>query len=412
MKAFLYLLFILTLNAAFAQRPTEKGTLTGVVIDSVSGNSLRLASVSLLTASDSAYVMASITDGDGRFRLGNIAAGHYRLLITFVGYRNGTYPATVTRGGSVTDMGSLRLTEQTRTLNEVIIRQERPPISIKGDTVEYNASSFKTQPNAQVEDLLKKLPGMEVSRDGQIRAQGQAVNKVLVNGKPFFGNDPKTATRNLPAGIIDKVQLYDQSSDQSAFSGIDDGNRERTINLTIRPDQSRGYFGQNAIGIGTQGDDGARRYQGRLSVNRFTDRNGKRPQQLSLIGQANNLNQQNFTLPGGGGPGNGGDAGGPVFVGNGGGQGSNQTPTSIVGTQAGGINYRSDRVWSKGIQRIDVAGSYFVSQATTTVDQQIRRESSLANPVADGSTYRRFLTNQRNANQNRQLTHRFNARID
>ncbi|GAB4007870.1 TonB-dependent receptor [Spirosoma migulaei] len=379
-------LFILLLvsrsSHLLAQKATGKSEVVGSVVDSVSGKPLRLASVSLLTDQDSTYIDATITNGDGQFRLRNVGTGRFRLLVTFLGYRNASSQVIVGRETSV-DVGVLRMTEQANTLSEVVVKQERAPVAVKGDTVEFNAGSFKTQPNAQVEELLRKLPGVEVARDGTIKAQGQAVSRVLVDGKPFFGNDPKMATRNLPADIVDKVQLYDQSSDQSQFSGIDDGNRERTINLTIKRDKRKGYFGQNSVGAGTDA-----RYQSRLNVNRFN--NGR---QLSLIGQANNLNQQNFTL--------GGGAGGPVIVGGPGGPepGANQSPTNIIEIKAGGLNYRD-----KLGKRAELSSSYFINQAITTTDQQSRRENVLPD--------RSFLTDQHNYSQNRQTTHRFNARLD
>lgn len=379
-------LFILLLLAGssplLAQKTVGKSEIIGSVVDSVSGKPLRLASVSLLTDGDSTYIDATITNGDGQFRLRNLVPGRYRLLVTFLGYRNASKSVAVGRETPV-DIGTLRMTEQANTLSEVVVKQERAPVAVKGDTVEFNAGSFKTQPNAQVEELLRKLPGVEVARDGTIKAQGQAVSRVLVDGKPFFGNDPKMATRNLPADIVDKVQLYDQSSDQSQFSGMDDGNRERTINLTIKRDKRKGYFGQNSVGAGTD-----TRYQGRLNLNRFN--NGR---QVSLVGQANNLNQQNFTLSGG--------AGGPVIVGGPGGMESaaNQSPTNIIEIKAGGLNYRD-----KLGKRAELSSSYFLNQAITTTDQQSRRENVLPD--------RSFLTDQSNYSQNRQTTHRFNGRLD
>ncbi|GAB3497026.1 TonB-dependent receptor [Spirosoma knui] len=391
MKTFPLVIFLLlSWTVGLAQKSKGKAEIQGVAIDSVSSKPLRMASVSLLTARDSGYVDATTTDGDGRFSFRNVAAGNYRLLITFLGYGNASRYVTVPADAPIVDAGTIRMNEQASMLNEVVVKQERAPIDVKGDTLEFNANSFKTQPNAQVEELLRKLPGVEVARDGTIKAQGQAVNRVLVDGKPFFGNDPKMATRNLPADIIDKVQLYDQSSDQSQFSGIDDGNRERTINLTIKRDKRKGYFGQNSIGAGTQ-----QRYQGRLNLNRFN--NGR---QISLISQANNLNQQNFTLGDGSAPGQGG-SGGPVFVGGPGntGPGGNQTPTNIIETKAAGLNYR-DKVG----KRAELATSYFWNQAITTTDQQSRRENILPD--------RSFNTDQSNYSQNRQHSHRFNARLD
>jgi hypothetical protein len=384
MKLLLYHLLWLGSLAALAQSPRQRTEIQGVTVDSLSSRPLRTASVSLLSAADSTYVMGTITDGDGRFRLRNVPTGTYRMLVTFVGYRNASRRLTVMGNTPVVAMDTLRLTEQVNVLNEVVIQQERPPVRVKGDTLEFNASSFKTQPNAVVEDLLRKLPGVEVSRDGTIKAQGQTVNRVLVDGKPFFGNDAKIATRNLNADIVENVQLYDQQSDQAQFSGMDDGNRERTINLTIKRDKRKGYFGQNAAGAGTDG-----RYQGRLNLNRFN--NGR---QLSLIGQANNINQQNFTL--GGGRGNG-----PVVMGGPGSfaVGNDQPPTNITEVNAVGVNYR-DKVG----KRAELATSYFLNGATTTTEQQSQR----ANILPDGS----FTTDQTTYTLDRQGAHRFNARLD
>ncbi|GAB4044508.1 TonB-dependent receptor [Spirosoma jeollabukense] len=360
-----------------------------MVVDSVSGKPLRQASISLMMDRDSSYVTGTITDGDGMFQIRNVAPGTYRLLVTFLGYRNVSQGVIISPDVPAKGVGILRMVEQSNQLREVVVRQESAPVTVKQDTLEFNAGSFKTQQNAAVEELLRKLPGMQVGRDGTIKAQGQTVSRILVDGKPFFGNDPKMATRNLPADIVDKVQLYDQSSDQSQFSGIDDGNRERTINITLKRDKRKGYFGKNELGLGTAREGEANRYQGQLNVHRFN--NGR---QLSLIGQANNLNQQNFTL--GAGP-----AQAPVYVGGpeGGGPPGSQTPTTMIEVRAGGVNYRD-----KLGQRAEIAASYFLNQAITTTDQQSRRTS-----ILPGSS---LTTDQQHYAQNQQLTHRFNARLD
>lgn len=394
MKFALLILLISLSTHLMAQTRVTRREIRGFVLDSTSGKPLRQASVSLLTAHDSSYVTGTLTDGDGQFSLRNTGKGAYRILITFLGYRNLSLPVTLSTEKPILNLGLLRMTEQSSQLQEVVVRQESAPIAVKGDTLEFNAGSFKTQPNAQVEELLRKLPGVEVSRDGTIKAQGQTVSRVLVDGKPFFGNDPKMATRNLPADIVDKVQLYDQSSDQSLFSGIDDGNRERTINLSLKRDKRNGYFGQNSLGLGTARDGQTNRYQARLNLNRFSSRDNGPGRQLSLIGQANNLNQQNFTLAD---P----SASAPVFVGGlGGGPSDNpQMPTNVVDIKGGGLNYRDK--WGK---RIEIATSYFLNQAITTTDQQSQRTSVLPENS--------LITAQSRYSQNRQLTHRFNALLD
>ncbi|MEZ0541374.1 outer membrane beta-barrel protein [Fibrella arboris] len=383
------LLAVCPTGPLLAQRSTSRSSIQGMVVDSATGKPLPQASISLMMAHDSSYVTGTITDGEGQFQLRTIAPGAYRLLVTFLSYRNNARSVVVRPGVPVIDVGILQLVEQRKELQEVVVRQERPPVTVKHDTLEFNAGSFKTQQNAAVEELLRKLPGLEVSRDGTIKAQGQTVNRILVDGKPFFGNDPRMATRNLPADIVDKVQLYDQSSDQSQFSGIDDGNRERTINLTLKRDKRRGYFGQNSVGLGTSREGEANRYQGKLNLNRFD-----RGRQISLIGQANNLNQQNFTLGTGG-------AQGPTLVGGleGGGAPGSQTPINIIEVRAGGVNYRDK--WG---QRAEMATSYFLNQGITTTDQQSRRAS-----ILPGNS---LTTDQQNDAQHQQVTHRFNARLD
>jgi len=401
---------------------TGKGLVQGTLVDSLTGKPLREASVSLLAARDSAYLSFTITDGDGHFSLRNVATGRYWLLFNFLGYKNRLYPVQVTGGGAVVQLGTLPLRALSHTLGEVVVTQERAPVSVQGDTLAFSARAFKTQPNAAVESLLKKLPGLEVDRDGTIRARGQNVQRVLVDGKPFFGDDPKMATRNLPADLIDQVQLYNQRSDQAAFSGIDDGQQQPTLNLVTKRDKRKGYFGQNSLGAGSDG-----RYQARLNVHRFRD-----GRQLSVVGQANNLNQLDFgdtgspaagdaslgpglnlgssTLPGGFGSANA--AGGPNSVsGNGrsgrtvSSPGSANQSTGLAELLAGGLNYRD--AWGK---RAEVAASYFASQTDLANDQQIRRAN-----VATGTTGPKeaaLLTQQQLASNSRVHNQRLNLRLD
>ncbi|MCB2406499.1 outer membrane beta-barrel family protein [Hymenobacter lucidus] len=397
-------------GVAQAQKPSPgKGSISGAAVDSLTGKVLREASVSLLAARDSSYLTFTITDGDGQFVLRNVAAGRYQVLVTFLGYKSRLVPVQLTETAPTAQLGTLRLRAQSQTLGEVVVQQERAPVSLSGDTLAFSARAFKTQPNAAVEALLKKLPGVEVDRAGNIRAQGQAVSRVLVDGKPFFGDDPKMATRNLPADIIDQVQLFSQQSDQAAFSGIDDGTQQRTINLVTKRDKRRGYFGTNSAGAGTAG-----RYQARLGVNRFN--NGR---QISALGMANNINQQGFSSNGGpatsqpGPPANGpaGSSGGRVRVG---GQGSrsgadsdNEQPNNILESGAVGLNYRD--AWGK---RAEVATSYLGSRSSEVTDQQSRRENATTAPTLPGETAAPLLTDQHLYARETTPSHRLNLRLD
>ncbi|WP_266367012.1 outer membrane beta-barrel protein [Tellurirhabdus rosea] len=412
MRQLLFGLLLLWTLPLAAQKTGQRGQVTGMLLDSASGKPLREATVSLLSGRDSSYLSLHLTDGDGRFQIRNLGEGSYRLLITYVGFQNISRRFNISADKLTVDFEKLLLQPQAQTLNEVNIVQERAPITVKEDTLEFNAGSFKTKPNAAVEDLLKKLPGMEVARDGTIRAQGQQVNRVLVDGKPFFGDDPKMATRNLPADIVDKVQLYDQQSDQAAFSGMDDGNREKTINITTKRDKRKGYFGRNSLGAGVDEDGNDPRYAGNISLNRFN--NGR---QISLIGQGNNINQQNFSPDGGGmgfgsggmGFGNGGTGGGGMVIVDqggraGGSQGNNSQPSNIVETLGGGLNYRD------GIgKRAEIATSYFANRTTTTTEQQSRRENIVPAGSAEG---RAFINDQSLYNRAQATNHRLNLRLD
>ena len=399
-------------NTAFAQ------SITGTVVDSLSRKPLMEASVSLLLARDSSLVSFGITDGDGKFVFPKTAVGQYRVLVTYVGYKSRAKRVSVTSENPNADAGAIDLVSQSQTLTEVSVQGEKAPIAVKGDTLEFNAGSFKTRPNAQVEDLLKKLPGVEVDRDGNVKAQGQSVTKVLVDGKPFFGNDAKMATRNLPADIIDKVQLFDQSSEQSAFSGVDDGDREKTINITTKKDKRKGSFGQQTIGAGPKPGDDAR-YSGRVSLNQFN--NGR---QISMLGMANNVNQQGFTAQdlglgsnfGGAGQGQGGGGGGGGNVVRGGQGGGNFGGQGQVGSNAitqswaAGINYRDG--WGK---KIDVVSSYNASNTNTLTNQSSRRQNVLPTTGTSATTAKidsAFVTNKTNGSDNTNTNHRVNLRLD
>ncbi|MEZ0484692.1 outer membrane beta-barrel protein [Fibrella aquatica] len=399
MLKYLLLFFFLIPISLLAQRaPSKVGVIKGLVIDSTTQKALLEANISLLSAKDSSFVQVQSTGGEGDFTLTDIAPGTYRLLVSFVGYQTKTVRVTITPERPEVVLGTLLVQPQTQTLGEVVIVQERPPVTVKGDTVEFNASSFKTQPNAQVEDLIKKLPGMEVDRDGNLKSQGQDVRRVLLDGKPFFGNDPKMATRNLPADMIERVQVFDRQSDQSQFSGVDDGERDRTINLVTKRDRRRGVFGQESGGYGT--DD---RYQGRISVNRFN--NG---QQLSAIGQLNNINQQGFTGEGGGGAVSIGGGGGGNRGGGGGQQqtGSLAGPTGITRAGAAGLNF-SDALGSK----IDLSSSYFFNQTRALNQQTSRRETSLPSSTVGGERIQNF-TDRSNGSMNENNSHRFNMQLN
>lgn len=402
MRFFLLLSLLLGLaTAGHAQAPTLPGTVRGTVADSATSQPLREASVSLTLARDSSYVGFGITDGNGRFALRNVAEGRYLVQVSALGFRSRLLPVAVSAASPAPDLGLLRLGPLAQKLGEVVVTQGLAPVEVRGDTLDFNARAFRTQPNAAVEALLKKLPGVEVARDGSIRAQGQAVSRVLVDGKPFFGDDPKLATRNLPADLIDRVQLFDQQNDQAAFSGIDDGNRQRTINLVTKRDKRKGWFGTNGAGPGTAG-----RYYAQLGINRFN--NGR---QLSALAQTNNVNEQDFDDNGGPAQAANSGAGGPAIQLPGGGAAANSAtnpqPANITESGSVGLNYRD--AWGK---RAEVATSYLGTRATISTDQQIRRANVAGLPLPDGTTGPPLLTTQALRERSTTSGHRLNFRLD
>ncbi|HKZ66216.1 MAG TPA: outer membrane beta-barrel family protein [Chitinophagaceae bacterium] len=279
---FLSILFVCSISV-YAQK---NGSVKGIAYDTLSGKPVPDATITVLVKKDSSLFTFGMTDNAGRFLLDNIPMGEYRLLITHVGYHNSNKNFTLSENEKNIDLGNIVMNDRTKVLEEVLVTNEAPPVTLIGDTVQYNAGSFKTQPNASVEQLLKKLPGVEVGKDGSVKAQGQTVNKVLVDGKEFFGNDPKMATKNLPADAIDKVQVYDKLSDQAQMTGFDDGNSEKTINLKLKKDKKKGAFGKITGGAGTD-----ERFEGRFNVNSF-----KGARQMSAIGMVNNTNAEGFSF--------------------------------------------------------------------------------------------------------------------
>nr|WP_294988287.1 TonB-dependent receptor [uncultured Sediminibacterium sp.] len=340
-------LLIIALLPAFSEAQNT-GSVKGHVFDTATNRGLAYATVSIVDSKDSTLVTFTRADSTGKFNFKTLEKGSYLISASYVGYVPVWKSIEVT-AGNMLDLGQLILTDVLKS-NDVTVTARRAPVTINNDTVEFNTENFKTQPNAVVEDLLKRLPGVTVDTDGTVRVNGQKINRVLVNGKEFFTGDPKIATKNLDADAVDKVQVFDKKSDRAEFTGIDDGNSEKAINLKLKKDRNKSTFGRIAGGAG--GDDG--RYDAQTNINRF---NGD--QQLSLLGMANNVNKQGFSLndimnftgdlargmrnTGGGisisiNSGGGGDNGLPVT-------GLGQNQQGVATTYAGGVNYND--LWNK-----------------------------------------------------------------
>lgn len=245
------ILLFLFCSCLLLQALAQSATIHGKVVDTSSGQNLNNATVLLLESKDSILQSFTRVNADGNFSFKNVDTGRYILLVSYPEYADFSQALDIRSKDTAANLGIVNLIQAAHLLKDVIVSQKLGAIRIKGDTTEFVADSFRTQPNATVEDLLKKLPGIQVDKDGKITAQGQTVPKVLVDGEEFFGDDPMLVTKNLRADMVDKVQLYDKSSDQAAFTGIDDGNKTKTINIKLKEDKKNGYFGKLSGGLGT-----------------------------------------------------------------------------------------------------------------------------------------------------------------
>ena len=233
---------ILTLVLALAAGGTVAAayTLNGVVTDT-NGESLPSASVRLLAAADSAAITGTVSSEDGRFSFSSVKSGKYIVEVSYVGFATQARDIQI-KNASVT-LEPFRLADDAIMLKETTVVGIKTPITVKEDTIEFNADSYRTAPNAVVEDLLKRLPGVEVGTDGSITANGQTVTKILIDGKEFFSDDPTVASRNLPVEMVDRLQVVNRKSDLARITGVDDGEDETVINLTVKKGMQNGWFG-------------------------------------------------------------------------------------------------------------------------------------------------------------------------
>ncbi|MFD2201263.1 outer membrane beta-barrel protein [Shivajiella indica] len=317
MKYILFLIFFIgTIGQVFSQTYSIKG----VVKEEGKQEVLPFVNIILLTSSDSSQIGGAVTDIDGRFEISGVSLGDYLLRIQYMGYKGYQRNLVVT---SNTDLGSIMIMEEATDLNEVLIEARRSTGSQKGDTTLFNADAFKTMKDASAQVLIEKLPGVN-TENGILQAQGENIAQILVDGKPFFGNDVRTALQNIPAEMIQSIEIFDQKSEKAQLSGFDDGERLKTINIITKPNRRKGQFGKTTVGYGTD-----ERYLAGASVNFFDE-----DQRLTVTGLSNNINVLNFTSD----P-NAQDNGNPQ--------------EGIITTNILGMNYSN--VWN---EKVKVTGSY------------------------------------------------------
>jgi hypothetical protein len=370
------LLFLCLSGAtATAAAQSAPAVIRGTVCDSATAAPLEFATVALQT-SDGRTAGYTATGADGRFEITNVATGNYILSVSFVGYVARTQPVRV--ADKVIDMGTLRLQSDAVRLGEVRVSGVGNAMIIKKDTIEYNAASYRVTEGALLEELVKKLDGAEVDSDGKITVNGKEVTKVLLDGKTFFSDDPQIAMKNLPAAIVDRVQVIDRKSEQAQFTGIDDGNEETVLNLTVRPGMKNGWFGNASAGAGYKD-----RYQAGGLLSNIKDN-----RQLSLLASGNNTNNRGFfdftgnmmqqgrgnssSSSGGGGRGGGGGGGGSQ-----GGMNMNVGGTrmslggnGITTSWLGGLN-----AYDELVGRLKTTGNYFYNGADTRLNRNSYRQN-------------------------------------
>lgn len=374
-------IFIVLLFCGYIAQAQNTGSISGKVINAKDKKPVDFATIAIKSLKDSSVVASGQTDPDGSFSFKAIAPGKYRIYSAFLGLKTATKDIEVSK--AAVNAGDIAMSDDGVDLKDVNVTASIPVV-VKTDTIEFDGKSIKVRENAVVEDMLKKLPGVEVAKDGSIKAQGETVTKVKVDGKEFFGTDPLLATKNLPADMVDKIQVIDEMSEQSQFSGVDDGTRNKILNITTKAGMKKGYFGNSTVGYGTQD-----RYDANLNVNKFDN-----DQQFSFIGQFNNVNKQNFGQ--GNGVGNGFGGGGR---GNFGGGGSGTGSGGITTTNAAGLNFAD--TYKDGTQ---IQGSYFFNKSSVSNQQT----SFTQNLLGD-----RITTVSNNADNNTdRINHRFNFMID
>ena len=357
---------------------THAAVINGVLVDSQDTTELIEASVRLLKASkDSTLVKGTTTDLNGVFNIKGVKAGKYLLRFSYLGYNDVIKHVTVGEDGRDVNIGVVKMDPNTIMLSEAVVVGVKSPITVKEDTIEFNADTYKTQANAVVEDLLKRLPGVEVGSDGKITANGKEVKKILIDGKEFFSDDPTVASKNIPADMVNKLQVIDRKSDLARLTGVDDGDDETVINLTVKKGMNNGWFGTVNAGYGTDN-----RYTGNLMINHFRDGN-----QLTILGGGNNTNNLGF-----------GDGAFGRFQRFGGERG-------VTTSQYAGINFN---IGSKDDDHLRVGGDIMYSHS----DRDTRTSTARQYLLQDSTSYENSSTTARDKGHNLRGDFRIKWEVD
>ena len=390
------LLVFLVSTASLAQTVGIKGKIN----DRTDSKPVGSATVTLLRQLDSSVITKTVASTDGNFSISNLSADSFIVIINALNYQE--YISFITLKDTVRTLATINLDRQDKDLSTVTVVSRAAPVVVKGDTSQFSASQYKVNPDASTEDLIKKMPGITVAKDGTVTAQGETVRKVTIDGKDFFGDDASAALKNLPSEVVDKIQVFDRLSDNARLTGFDDGNSTKAINVVTKAGLKNGRFGRIYAGAGT--DD---RYSAGGNASFF-----KGNRRLSLVGNFNNINQQNFasqdllglTSSGGGNRGGGGGQGGGR-PGGGGGDFNVGQSSGISRTNAAGINFSNQ--YGKNVT---LAGSYFYNNSRNNNQSVTNRETFLSG--ADTSLFIRQTSNTVTNNTNNRINLRLEYTID
>ena len=364
------------------------------LVDSKTSEPVSFATVSLTVKGEDTPSKYVLSDSEGKAELVKIRHNTYILKAELMGYKTHTQEVKVDKS---VDLGEIKMEEDVEVLDAARVTDVGNPIIIRKDTIEYTASSFKTSDSDMLEELLKKLPGVEVEADGTITANGETITKITIDGKTFFLDDPQLASKNIPAKLIDRVKVVEKKSDQAIFTGIDDGEHETVIDLTMKPGMMQGWFG-NIMGGGGHDVPGAGsdmndwRYQGAAMVGRFTDKS-----QISIILNGNNTNNRGFNDMAGSMMQGMRGGGGGMGMGMGGWGRGNGITTSWMGGLNGAFTLLDDQM--------DLAGNYLYNGSINDVME----ESSKITYLEDGS---RLLNDETGTGRTMTQGHRFGMRLE
>ena len=385
--------FLLALLASVTASAQSQVSVSLRLVDSKTSEPVSFATVSLTVKGQDTPVKYVLSDIDGKAELAKVRRNTYILKAELMGYK--PYSQEVKLEKDV-NLGDIKMEEDVEVLDAARVTDVGNPIVIRKDTIEYTASSFKTSDNDMLEELLKKLPGVEVEADGSITANGETITKITIDGKTFFLDDPQLASKNIPAKMIEKVKVVEKKSDQAIFTGIDDGEHETVIDLSMRPGMMKGWFG-NVMGGGGHDVPGAGsdmndwRYQGAAMAGRFTDKS-----QISVILNGNNTNNRGFNDMAGSMM-QGMRGGGGMGMGMGGWGRGNGITTSWMGGLNGAFTLLDDKM--------DLAGNYLYNGSINDVME----ESSKITYLEDGS---RLLNDETGTGRTMTQGHRFGMRLE